>query len=203
MPTPLSYYTPAEQALIQHPDTMSSISGHVGAGGALEDLCRMWSAEAEKNALAANLSPNLGVVRFAAIWRWICEDRERFAAWLASNNVQVQADVARADGFLRAVAFADVRGLFDAQGRVLPPSDWPYELQALCAGLDVAEMFAKDGEEAVLTGLLKKIKLSDRLKANELLLKRRGALAEKVEHSGVLKLEDMVIQARAKGETNG
>ena len=187
MPTPDSYYTKAELALIKHPETLDAICGHVGAGGALEDLCRGWHQSAAKAG---------GSVRFGAIWRWICEDRDRFKRWLESNNLQAQADVSRADALLRSIAFADVRNLFDDQGRVLPPDQWPADLAALVTGLDVAELFGKgEGKEAVLEGLLKKVKLADRIKAAEIILKRNSALVERKEVSGTLKLEDLVSRA--------
>lgn len=189
MPTPLSYYTQAELAIIQHPDTLDAICAHVGAGGALEDMCRNWHHTAQQ-------SGGKGVVRFGAIWRWICEDRDRFKRWLESNNLQAQADVSRADALLRAIAFADVRNLFDAQGRVLPVDQWPHEVAALVAGLDVAEMFEKGEANAQeLVGLLKKVKLTDRIKALELLLKRQGALVDRKELTGTLKLEDLVAKS--------
>lgn len=190
MATSWDYYTPAEQVLLQHPDTMDSICAHVGAGGALDDLCKAWHESAAKSG---------GVVRFGHVWRWVCEDRDRFKRWLESNNLQAQADVSRADAELRAIAFADIRGLLDEQGRVLPVSQWPRDAARLVAGLDVAEMFER-GEAGVqeLVGIMKKVKTADRLKALELLLKRNGALVDKREVTGKLTLEELV--AGAAGE---
>jgi len=186
MPTPDSFYTPAELALIRREDTMDAICAHVGAGGALQDLVDIWHAQAK-----ASGAPG-GVVRFAAIWRWVAEDKARFALWLESNNVAAQADLARADQALRAMAFADIRELFDAQGRVRPVSEWPHDLAMLVQGLDVTELFSKGEEAAVLEGLLKKVKLSDRRAAIEILLKRRGGLVEKREVAGKVTLENIV-----------
>ena len=186
MPTPDSFYTPAEHALLRREDTMDAICAHVGAGGALQDLVDIWNAQAK-----APGAPG-GVVRFASIWRWVAEDKARFALWLESNNVAAQADLARADQALRAMAFADIRELFDAQGRVRPVSEWPHDLAMLVQGLDVTELFSKGEEAAVLEGLLKKVKLSDRRAAIEILLKRRGGLVEKREVAGKVTLENIV-----------
>lgn len=186
MAIPVTYYTAAERILVDNPETMDRICAHVGAGGALEDLCHAWNTEHKDAA---------GKVRFGAIWGWVCEDRDRFKRWLESHNVTAQADEARIKGVLRAIAFADIRGLFDAQGRVLPPDQWPMDLGRMVAGLDVAEMFDTEDGQKQLVGLLKKVKLSDRLKALELLGKYNGMDVQRIEHAGKVTMEQLVAGA--------
>lgn len=205
--TPDSHYTKAELAILRHADTMDAICAHVGAGGSLEDLCRMWQAQADSLAQtrpSAKQPPSKASVRFSAIWRWICEDNagneSRFSRWLASNNLQCQADLSRADAVQRAIAFGDVRNLFDDMGRVKPVSEWPYDMAMLIAGLDVAEMFQGTPDEQTLLGILKKVKLADRQKAIEYLAKRQGGLVDRRELSGKVTLEELVAGSTTEAD---
>lgn len=184
----MTYYTSAERALVEDPDTMDRICAHVGAGGSLEDLCAMWDK-------VENRPP--GVIRFGAIWAWVCEDKGRFDKWLESNNVTAQADTARIKSTLRAIAFGDVRALLDDHGRVLPVKAWPADVAKMIGGMDVAEMFGKGDDQAVLEGIMKKIKLADRLKALELLAKIEGMLIEKREIKGKVTMEQLVAESGA------
>lgn len=177
-------YTQAEQALIDDPRTMDSVCEHVGSGGSLEDLCETWNKGKDLE----------GQVRFGRMWGWICGDPERFKRWLESHNLQAQADVVRIESMLRAIALGDIRGLFDDAGRVRPVDQWPRELSLMVAGIDVAELFSgkNDIDERELEGILKKIKLSDRLKAAEMLGKQRGMFVDRKEFTGKLTLQDLV-----------
>lgn len=114
------------------------------------------------------------------------------------TNVDVQAAVSAAqssrsertkidaDWVLRRLADeadADLADLYAPDGSLKPVKDWPpVWRKGLVAGLDVEEI----REEGAVVGLVRKIKLSDRVKRLELIGKHVDvqAFRERLEHSG-------------------
>ena len=85
---------------------------------------------------------------------------------------------------------ADVADLYDEHGGLKPVKEWPMIWrQGLVVGLDVEEI--KDNGAVV--GVVRKVKLSDRVKRLELIGRHIdvGAFKDKVEHSGKVELETM------------
>lgn len=185
LPTPETFYTQAELALINRPELMATICAHVAAGGTVQGLCDTWNRKSEAGAP--------GLVRFGAIWQWIVTDDERRKAWQQTQLMLAQADEARLKEFARGIAFTDVRALLTDDGRVRPVSEWPAEAAMLIAGLDVAEMFEKGEANAQeLVGVLKKVKLADRIKGAQFLAQLSGLLVERKEVSGKVTMEQLV-----------
>lgn len=99
------------------------------------------------------------------------------------------ADLIDPDRVLRetaALAYSDVRALFDEKGNVLPVKQWPDGLAAAVASVEVVKrnMTAGDGH----TDDVIKIRLWDKPKAVEMLMKHLGLLTEKLEHTGGLEI---------------
>lgn len=90
------------------------------------------------------------------------------------RNLARRAGVTR-DNVLRetaAIAFSDVRKLFDENGNLLPVRDWPSDIAPAVSGIEVMLMKGKDGSETTLK--VAKIKLWDKNSALEKLLKHLG-----------------------------
>lgn len=84
---------------------------------------------------------------------------------------------------LAAEADADLADLYDEEGGLRPVHEWPEVWRkGLVAGIDVEEIKA----EGVVVGVVRKIKISDRIKRIELIGKHVNvqAFREQVEHSG-------------------
>lgn len=105
------------------------------------------------------------------------------------------ADLIDPDRALREaarIAYSDLRGIVGSNGALKPVSEWPDDLVAAVAGVEVVQrnLVAGDGMQEYVH----KIKLWDKPKALEMLFKHLGLLTEKVEmeHSGgvVLKWKD-------------
>ena len=100
---------------------------------------------------------------------------------------------------LAKIARCDPRKFFNKDGS-------PKDITALddvsaagVSGFDVVELFdGSQGDQKHVTGLVKKIKLSDRIRALELLGKHQAAFTDKVEHSGKVTLEDLVCGSYEK-----
>lgn len=88
---------------------------------------------------------------------------------------------------------SDLRKAFDENGSMLHPQKWPDDLAAAISSVEVLEEFAGRGDERELIGYTKKLKLWDKTKAIELLMKHLGALKEKVQHDLGPTFADLVI----------
>ena len=115
---------------------------------------------------------------------WISADAARRSALneaLASRSEYLRY---RLEAEWEAVGLFDYRTLFDGENHLKPVSEWPAEIGAAVAGLEVEEMFdtveaAEEGtREKVLSGYLKKLKLWDKDKASDKLAKQHGMLGD-------------------------
>lgn len=91
-------------------------------------------------------------------------------------------------------AVADVRDLYDEDGALLPVKDWPLIWrQGLVAGIDVEEITV----QGVKIGVVRKIKVSDRIRRLELIGKHIGvkAFEETVNIKGLDTLADRLERA--------
>jgi phage terminase small subunit len=82
---------------------------------------------------------------------------------------------------LAKIAFGDVRAIFNADGTMKPLSEISDEAAAMIAALEVSEIRDRDG---VVIGYNKKIRLSDKLRALELLGRHVGLFDQKITVDG-------------------
>lgn len=81
-----------------------------------------------------------------------------------------------------SIAYSDLREIFDDAGALRPPKDWPAHLAAAIASLKVAKRNLTSGDGIVDDVI--EVKLWDKPKAVEMLMKHHGKLKDHVEHSG-------------------
>lgn len=79
---------------------------------------------------------------------------------------------------IRRLGFSDIRKLFDADGRLLPCSEWPEEAASAVAAIEVFEEFGWTGAEKTLIGFTKKVKLWDKGAALKLMAQYLKLLVE-------------------------
>lgn len=83
---------------------------------------------------------------------------------------------------LEKLAYFDPVDLFESDGSVKMIKDIPEPTRKVLAGFEVSEIFdGASGEQKHAIGLLKKIKVSDRIRALELLGKYKALWTEKVD----------------------
>lgn len=99
---------------------------------------------------------------------------------------------------LGRLAFLDIRKAFDAAGNLRPICELDDETAAAIAGLEVSEMTSK---ENITVGSLKKIRLSDKKGALELIGRHLGMWNDKLAVTGEISIASAIrarIEARSK-----
>lgn len=117
------------------------------------------------------------------------------------RQAKVQAEVAKAQDArarrigidadrvleeVRRLALSDVRGLFDEDGNLRPLSELTDEQAAAIAGVEVIIKNAKAGDNQ--TDTIHKIRVWDKPKSLEMLMKHLGLLKEQASVSGTIEL---------------
>lgn len=118
-------------------------------------------------------------------------------AMVAAAKVDAQDVLSR----LKDEVEADIADLFDDEGKLLPVWEWPLVWrQGLISGIEVEELWEGRGEDRVQVGMLRKVKISDRLKRIELIGKHIGvqAFKERVEVDATEDLAALLSRARER-----
>lgn len=118
-------------------------------------------------------------------------------AMVAAAKVDAQDVLSR----LKDEVEADIADLFDDEGKLLPVWEWPLVWrQGLISGIEVEELWEGRGEDRVQVGMLRKVKISDRLKRIELMGKHIGvqAFKERVEVDATEDLAALLSRARER-----
>lgn len=124
--------------------------------------------------------------------RWIRKDSERLKLYneaMYDRNEWVKERVLVELGH---IATSDMLGMFDDNGAVKHPKEWPAELRRAVAGIEVKELFNIEG---ALIGYAKKIKLWDKTKGLELTGKTLAMFVEKHEHTVDKTLEELILES--------
>lgn len=97
---------------------------------------------------------------------------------------------------LGRIAFADIRGLFNKNGVLKPVNQWPDDLARAVAALDIDELFDGGGGRRTQIGVARKVKLTDKLRALEMLGRSFGLFKDKVEvRTSVEQMSDEELSA--------
>lgn len=108
------------------------------------------------------------------------------------DRLEISADRVLAEAM--RLAFADLGQAFDEDGKLLPLSEMPEDVRRALSGVELVEMPGDTGAQ------LRKVKLWDKPKSLELLMRHLGLLKDKVELSlSAETLEQLVSGARAAG----
>ena len=156
------------------PDLLPKICKHVASGGSVITLAELWG------------------VNFGELMGWIRRDKDRAKAYELALRDRGEWVLERILKELQNIATVDIRELFNDDGGLKPMSEWSKEAAAAVAGFEVVEEFEGKGSDKVQTGWNKKVKLADKIRALELIGRNLSAWTDKVEHSGVVTLEDVI-----------
>lgn len=154
--------------------TPDVIYAHICNGGSLIDLCETWD------------------VRYCDVARWIDSDPGRKKLYedaLMARNRWTDEMVL---GEARLLARFDLRKLYDKNGRLKNIADLDAETARAVQGIDTDELFEGTGKEREQVGETKKVKLWDKLKAMEMIMKHRGLVVDRHQVQQVVSLEDII-----------
>jgi len=109
---------------------------------------------------------------------------------------------------MSAVARFDPRRLFDELGNMKPPHEWDDETAMAVSGIDVEELktvMRKDDEDEVRAEMqqVRKIRSSDRLKAQEMLGRYHGTFEADNKQQGAASAKLLELLAEASKNSGG
>lgn len=156
---------------------METICDHIAGGGSLIGLA------------------NVYLCRYSQLKNWINSDPDRQKMYSQAIDDRKDWAKERLTAEITALSYTNFKQAFNDDGTLKNPHEMPDAVAKLIAGFEVVEYFEKDGKHTTQVGWTKKVKFVDRLKAIELAGKQLGQWLEKHEHSGTVKLEDLIAGA--------
>lgn len=100
----------------------------------------------------------------------------------ANERLEDILDPHRAWRSVAAIAYFDPATVHDAHGQILPITEWPEASRLALASFEVVRRNLVKGDDA--TDDIIKVRMWEKLKGLEMILKRLGELQEKLEHAG-------------------
>ena len=160
--------------ILRRSDLMDIIAAHVASGGSVINM-------------AAILNMPYGIL---SNWVHECEERrKRYGSALDDREQWAKENVL---GELRKLGNSDLRELFKKDGTIKDTKDWPASVAYAVKSIQVEELWEGRGDNREQVGVVKKIQFWDKTKSLELLGKNLKLFIDKIEHSGKVKLEDLV-----------
>ena len=156
--------------ILTDPNCMERIFAHVANGGGATTLAKNWD------------------IRFSDMMAFIYADDVRTKRYKQAMEARVEWSTEEILNELRSIAHFDPRKLLNDDGTIKKVSEWPDEVVSAVAGLDISDVKA----DGCVIGTIKKLKITDRLKAVELIGKNLGTFTEKHVHSVDKTLEDIL-----------
>lgn len=115
-------------------------------------------------------------------------------AYLTASEIQrAGLELAPLMAQLKAIALSDPRRLYDADGLMLPPHQWPDDVAMAVAGIEADEIAQQVDGKTVHMGYTRKVKLWGKLDAIEKALKLLAAYPEKKEIAPVTPIVGVVV----------
>lgn len=157
--------------------------------GEQAEFCRLYlesgnAVEAYRAAYPGRDGSDAQVKRLAAglLAQRLVSDRiaELSRAHLARHVVTVDRVIEE----YRRLAFLDVRKAFDVEGNLRPLHELDNDTAAAVAGLEVEDVYEGRGQERRVVGRVRKVKITDKIRALDSLAKHLGMFIERAEITG-------------------
>lgn len=155
-------------------DTLEQICDHVANGGSLTEWCRTLD------------------IRYSSVTRWIRESEGRIKAYAQAKADRDEWADERILEAVRELGFSDITVFYGKDGKLLPINQWPAGSGRLAQSVEVDDIIGTGDEKGMKIGETQKVKLWDKSKALEQLLKNRRLLVEKTETDLTLKLDEII-----------
>ena len=159
-------------------DAIQKVCAHVSMGGSLIDLAE-----------------TLGI-NYAGLLKWIRTESNRNKAYDQALEDRKEWAKERIFKLIMDVSSADIRQLYDENNNLLPVKSWPNSVAAAVTAVESFEEFEGAGKDRTYIGDTKRVKLIDKNRSIELVMKHLSMLVEKHEVKGNLTLEQLVRDSK-------
>lgn len=151
------------KVMLGRPYALEQIFEHVANGGSLISLCDEWR-----------------ILHSSAIL-WIYCDPQRKERYELAQKARGEWWVQRVLQELETVGMTDIREAFDQAGRMKDIQEMPEAVARAISSIEVEELFDGQGEEREHVGQVKKVKLWDKIRAQELIGKKLKMFIDRAE----------------------
>jgi hypothetical protein len=165
-------------SILADPELMQTICAHVSNGGSLIDLAEMWQ------------------VPYGWMMNWIHNSAEREALFKRAKEDRTEWCMDAVLREVQRVALADIRQLYNTDGSMKPPHEWPDSVASAVASVQTDELFEGVGRDRQQIGETKRVTLWPKMKGLELLGKTMRMFVDVHEHK-VATLESLVVETAA------
>lgn len=163
--------------IINEPDILDVICGHVANGGTVIQLAKTWDVPA------------------STIYNWIRKDADRSKRYDQSIVDRKEWLVDRLHQEMHALSVSDIRNVYDSSGNLLPIHEWPESVSVAVQSVETQELFEGEGRDKTQVGVTRRVKFWDKNKSLEQLAKLHKLLADSVEHTGQVTLADLILES--------
>lgn len=131
-------------------------------------------------------------IRYSDLAGWIQSDEERIKIYskaCIANDEFIRHRILQELSFM---GFTDLRDVYNADGTLKKPKDWPENVARALQGVDVDEIYEGRGPERKLVGHTSKVKMNPKIDALKLIGQEKGLFIQKHEHKGRITLEELI-----------
>lgn len=150
------------------------------------------AAAARRAGYSARTSNNTAIklLKDPVVIAMLREAEERLA-----EDVEIEASAFLQQSAL--IATSDIRQLFNSDGTLKAMEDWPDSIAACVSSVETFEEYEGKGDDRVLIGYVRKVKLWDKNNALDRTFKHKGLFPPKqVEHGEPGSFKDMSLEER-------
>jgi hypothetical protein len=153
---------------LSNPEFFSQLIANVTSGGSLPNICSLLK------------------IQYHRVIEWIYADETRSRSYERALTARAEWFIQGILGELKDIAMADIRLLYDDEGNLLPPKQWPEHMARVVQAVESVE-------SQVDPTTTKRVKMWDKLKAIELLGKNLKMFKDQLDIGVNASLEDLVI----------
>lgn len=117
-------------------------------------------------------------------------------------NAKLDISIERVAQEFARIAFCDIRKMFRDDGSLKPVSEWDPETAAAVGGMDVNELFEGNGDDRSQVGYIKKVKMTDKVRALEGLGRYLKMFVDRVEVTAPNALIERLTAGRKRAASN-
>lgn len=151
-------------------------------------------------ALRAKYSSKGAEVRASELLR-ISKIKQYVQVLMDARSKRTQIDADRILQELARIGFSDIRTIFDDNGQIKEPKDWPDDIARCVASVEVLEEFEGTGKDRTWIGYTKKVKFWSKEKCLELMGKHKKLFTDVVEiHDDDARYERLAAARKRAGK---